>query len=181
MTQFEIECRSCGQSMTNFRFFSCGGQHNFNRPGVAGAVLQSASWFIHSVSQSVSQPFPPNLQNIINRKPEELGSWNFERMFTPHNMSHVTCRMSRVTCHMWHVTCHMSHVTCCIFFFSSFLELSGEAYWWRVCYQWGLPRLVFKASALWADAFYKSICPSVCVSVRPSVCPCVCLHFWGTV
>ena len=29
---------------------------------------------------------------------------------------------------------------------------------------------IFKASALLADAFYKSKCPSVCVSVRPSVC-----------
>ena len=28
----------------------------------------------------------------------------------------------------------------------------------------------FKASALWADAFYKSKCPSACPSVRPSVC-----------
>ena len=27
----------------------------------------------------------------------------------------------------------------------------------------------FKASALWADAFYKSICPSVCLFVRLSV------------
>ena len=30
---------------------------------------------------------------------------------------------------------------------------------------------IFKASALWADAFYKSICPYVCVSV------CVFVHF----
>ena len=30
--------------------------------------------------------------------------------------------------------------------------------------------LFFKASALWADAFYKSKCPSVCVSVCPLVC-----------
>ena len=30
---------------------------------------------------------------------------------------------------------------------------------------------IFKASALWADAFYKSKCPSVCVSVYVSVCP----------
>ena len=30
---------------------------------------------------------------------------------------------------------------------------------------------VFKASALWADAFYKLKCPPV----RLSVCPCVCL------
>ena len=29
---------------------------------------------------------------------------------------------------------------------------------------------VFKASALWADAFYKLKCPSVCVCVCPSIC-----------
>ena len=29
---------------------------------------------------------------------------------------------------------------------------------------------LFKASALWADAFYKSKCPSVCLSVRVCVC-----------
>ena len=29
MTQFEIERRSCGQSMTIFLFFLCGGQNNF--------------------------------------------------------------------------------------------------------------------------------------------------------
>ena len=38
---------------------------------------------------------------------------------------------------------------------------------------------IFKASALWADAFYKSKCPSVCPSVR--LCVCLCVHFWGTV
>ena len=41
----------------------------FNRPGVAGAVLQTPSSLIDSVSESVSQPFPPNLQDIINHKP----------------------------------------------------------------------------------------------------------------
>ena len=38
---------------------------------------------------------------------------------------------------------------------------------------------VFKASALWADAFYKSKCPYVCLCV--CLCVCVCVHFWGTV
>ena len=32
----------------------------FNRPSVAGAVLQIALLFIYLVSQSLSQPFPPN-------------------------------------------------------------------------------------------------------------------------
>ena len=53
--------------------------------------------------------------------------------------------MSRVTCHVSRVTCHMLHVTCNIFFifiFIFFLQ-SGEAYRWRVCYQRGLPRLVY--------------------------------------
>ena len=30
--------------------------------------------------------------------------------------------------------------------------------------------VIFKASALWADAFYKSNCPSVSLSVRVCVC-----------
>ena len=30
-------------------------------------------------------------------------------------------------------------------------------------------QVIFKALALWADAFYKSKCSSVCLSVRPSV------------
>ena len=116
----------------------------FNRPGVVGAVLESAS----SLIKSLSQPFPPNLQDIINHKPEKLSSWNFERMFTFHNMSHVVCHVSRVTCHMScvmchisRVTCHMWHVTCDISHF--FFWQSGEVYPLRVCYQRGLPRLVY--------------------------------------
>ena len=49
--------------------------------------------------------------------------------------------MSRVICHVSCVTCHMSCVTC--FFCCCFFWQSGEAHWWRVCYQHGLPLLVF--------------------------------------
>ena len=59
-------------------------------------------------------------------------------------MCHVSCVMclvSRVKCHMSGFTCQVSHVTY-FFLFSSFFGRSGEAGWWRVCYQWGLPRLV---------------------------------------
>ena len=58
-------------------------------------------------------------------------------------MSHVMCHVSRVTCPLSGVTCHI------LKFFSLF---------------------IFKALALWADAFYKSKCPSVCVFLRLSVC-----------
>ena len=34
----------------------------------------------------------------------------------------------------------------------------------------GIVLQIFKASALWADAFYKSKCPSVCPCVCLSVC-----------
>ena len=99
-------------------------------------------------------PATPGLLNTVNPKPEELGGWNFERMIIPHhvscvmyNMSHVTCHMSNVTCHMSRVMCHMSHVMChmthFILFFLLFFRQSGEAYRWRVCYQRGLPLLVF--------------------------------------
>ena len=38
--------------------------------------------------------------NTVNHKPEELGSWNFERMFIPHFLSCVTCHVLHVTSHM---------------------------------------------------------------------------------
>ena len=60
-------------------------------------------------------------------------SWVAEilrKMFTPHHVSHVTC-------HMLCVTCHMSGVI--------FFKQDGGVIWWRVCYQWGLPRLVLLA------------------------------------
>ena len=51
-----------------------------------------------------------------------------------------------------------------------FLEVAGP----ELCHFSGWPvqcrTLIFKASALWADAFYKSKCLSVCVSMCPFVC-----------
>ena len=40
----------------------------FNRPGVAGAVLYTASSFIDSLINSVREPFPPDLHDILNHK-----------------------------------------------------------------------------------------------------------------
>ena len=103
-----------------------------NRPGVAGAVVQTALSFI----KWLSEPFPPDIQNIIASKPLELESWNFDRMFTPYHVSCVMCHVSRVTCHMAPVTCHLSPVTCffVVFVFYKKNGKSGEASWWRVCY-----------------------------------------------
>ena len=62
----------------------------------------------------------------------------------------VTCNMSCVTCHLSHFTCHLSHVTCHVspvtFYFLFFIVLQKKwcgASRWKVCYQRGLPRLVF--------------------------------------
>ena len=49
--------------------------------------------------------------------------------------------MSRVTCHVSHVTCNVSHVTC-----KKKINTNNKncgASWRRVCFQRGLPRLVF--------------------------------------
>ena len=59
----------------------------------------------HRLINWLTEPFPPNLQDIINPKTLELGSWSFERMCTPNK------------CHMTHVMCHMSGVTSQFFFF----------------------------------------------------------------
>ena len=95
--------------------------------------------------------FVQTFKETVYPEPEELGSWNFERMFTLYHVSHVRCHMSCVMFHMSGVRCHVAHVTCQVShvmyqLFSSFFFLfwqSGGASWWRVCYQQGLPRLVF--------------------------------------
>ena len=71
--------------------------HIFNKPGVAGAVLQTPSSLIQSVSQSVTHPLWKYFQTIITSKPLELRTWHFDTMFTIPYVSHVTCHMSHVT------------------------------------------------------------------------------------
>ena len=72
-------------------------------------------------------------------KPEELRSWNFERMFTPHHVSDVMFLMSRVTCHVSGVMCHMSLFFVVVLIFS---RQSVGASLLMVCYQRRLPRLL---------------------------------------
>ena len=91
------------------------------------------------VNKSVSHPLWKYVQDTFTTKPEKLGSWNFERRFTfPHY--HMSC----VTDHVSHVMCHVSHVMN-FFFLLLFFGHSGEASWWRVFYQRGLPHLVLKS------------------------------------
>ena len=68
----------------------------------------------------------------------------FHHTITYHTMCHVsriTCQMSHFTCHLTCITSQVSNVT---HFFFFFLLESGRVSLWRVCYQWGLPRLVFR-------------------------------------
>ena len=78
--------------------------------------------------------------NTLIKTASVINSWNFVRMFTPHQVSHVRCHVSCVRCHVSRVRCHMSGVTCHSFFF--FFGQIVEASRWRVCYQRGLPCLV---------------------------------------
>ena len=73
-----------------------------------------------------------------------------------------------MTSDTWHMTPDMWNLTCDIW--------GGRAFCKNFSFL--VPRVgnfFFKASALWADAFYKSKCPSVCPNVRLYVCPSVCL------
>ena len=115
--------------------------HVFNRPCVAGAVLQTPSSlhrFIHSFIHSLSQSSFSSKSSKYQKSQTIRGSWNFERMFSPYNMSHVPL----VTCHMSYVMCHISHVT---FFLKSggptpssfltkgqiFLTVTIWDFWWK--------------------------------------------------
>ena len=50
--------------------------------------------------------FCPNFENTVFPK-----SLNFERIFTPYQVSHFIYKMSRIMCHMSLVSCHMSRVS----------------------------------------------------------------------
>ena len=60
----------------------------------------------------------------LTPKPQELGSWNFERKFTSSHLSPATCHMSCVTCHVSRVTSNMSKLFCIYLFIYLF------TYWW---------------------------------------------------
>ena len=60
--------------------------------------------------------------------------------------------MSHVTCHMSHVMFHKSS-----FFLLLFFVHSSEAYWWRVCFQWGLPRLVFEVLISFVNPIFSQL------------------------
>ena len=66
-----------------------------------------------------------------------------------------------------------------IFFFKIHYQLEDKILRWKV-----MPnKNTLIDWTLWADAFYKSKCPSMCPSVCLSICLSVCpfVHFWGTV
>ena len=109
----------------------------FNRPGLAGAVLQTPLSFIHSfINQFSESSFSSRYSNHFpdhTVRANELKFWE-----NIHHMSYVTCHMSHVTRHMSHVLCHVSLLLLFIF-----VGKSCGASWWRVCYQRGLPHLIF--------------------------------------
>ena len=74
--------------------------------------LEMIHRFIQSVILS-SHTF----RHYINPKLLELGSWYFERMFTPQHVSHVKCHVSHVMYQVWFVRCHVSGVRCHVWIF----------------------------------------------------------------
>ena len=61
----------------------------------------------------MTDPFVQNLQETVFSKPSELGSWNFERMFTP------------TICHMSCTRCDLSCFLLLLCFFDKVVELVG--------------------------------------------------------
>ena len=106
----------------------------FNRPGVAGAVLQSPpsiiDWLIEWLSDPLVKISSKHSQSQTGRA-RVLKFWE-----NVHPTLYFMCHMSPVNCHVSCVTYHM--------YFLSFKKIGqrGGASQWRVCYQHGLPCLV---------------------------------------
>ena len=107
----------------------------FNRPGVAGAILQPPLWLIHSFIESLSYL---SSKSSRHHKSQTVRAKNLTFWEYVHPPPCVTCQMSGTRCQVSGVTCHVSDIT--FFFFRQI----GRACWCMVCYQRGLPRLVYK-------------------------------------
>ena len=77
-------------------------------------------------------------------------------------MSCVMCHLSCIMWHVLHVTCHVSRVTFHMSHVTFFFGQSGETYRWWVCYQRGLPRLVYIAS-YYRHIVYTALSILVCM------------------
>ena len=81
-----------------------------NRPGVAGAVLQSPpsqiNWLIHSFTDPLVK-ISFKLSQSWTGRAREVTFWE-----NVHATLCAMCHVSCVICHMSHVTYHLSHVTC---------------------------------------------------------------------
>ena len=91
-----------------------------NRPGVAGAVLQSPPLLTYLLIKSAFSSRYSQHHKSQTVRAGQLKFWENVHT-TPCGMCHVsgvTCQVSPVTCHVSRVTCHMSK----IFFFTFSLE-----------------------------------------------------------
>ena len=101
----------------------------FNRPGVAGAVLQTdlslSDSFIDSFIEWSFSPRSSNHFHAQNVWARELKFWEkvHPRPWVTCSFSHVTCQVSCVTCHVSLVMCHKSHF---FLFFTKWWSLSME-------------------------------------------------------
>ena len=78
----------------------------------------------------------------------------------------VTCHLSHTLCQVLHVTGHVSSVTFFYYLFFLFFGQNGRASQKRICYQWGLPRLVlyqlqiylrwYNGALAWNHSQYKA-------------------------
>ena len=124
-------------------------KNNIYIPGVAGAVLQSPPSFIHSLTDSFTDPLVQISSKYCQSQTGRARELNFWENAHPTlcvmcHVSCVTCHVSRVMCHLSPVTCHMSKNIKYNFFVSwKKIEQSVGASRWRVCNQRGLPCLVF--------------------------------------
>ena len=116
----------------------------FNKPGIAGAVLQTPPSLGYSLSHRSFFSKPSKHHYTQTLWARELKFWE-----NVHPRPRVTCQLSGVTCHVSSVRCQVSGYRCYVSgvisqvsVFLSFFGQSGGASPWRVCYQRGLPHLV---------------------------------------
>ena len=122
-TQFEIECRTCGQSLVNFKFFNYGVKNYF---------MDCHSWFQCAFCETYKKwefvfqnnffnlfyffsSFQPTVHNgRVSRGGSvatAVGLVTGDTWQVTGDRWHMRCDMWHVTHDIWHVTCDMWHMT----------------------------------------------------------------------
>ena len=146
-----------GKSKNRYCVLLTGLPRQVTRPSVARTVLKSALSLTHLLIHSFFKSSFSS-QSSRHHKSQTIRARERKAYKKKSPMSGVRCQVSGVR---YHVS-HFFLLIIIFFFFSPFFGQSGEGIWWRVCYHWGLPCLVYVNIKVYCEKIFNLANLQIC-------------------